>query len=413
MKMSKGPINAPNRTGGSIILFAENLPNQKQRHKMKLLMIALSIACSSLGLAAPVKRPSDAHLHAYKAYHHAIYLKATADEAGGTNKLLHTTELPTEGKDPVVTPALDHLYSKAVIDLTEGPVVLEVPEVPKDRYFSIHVTDQEHYTIFDEIRPTGKYVFVRKGRDMKVPAGARAIECRGDYPHLFIRTQIKTPADRPNTLAIQKKIKLTGISKPLEFDNAIRFTLDTHDIYPQNEGLLASVLDYSAEDHQKAQEFVGKRMATIPNNMGGFGPIDSKEPHSNDPEYRAAAIIGHLGLPAEHALYIAGFVNRDGKQLQGDKSEVFTFPYEPRGVKEFWSVTRYSFLTRNTLPGKNDIFNAYNTKPDDDGNITITFGVEDPKDGTYWMPVNEGEPYYFVVRYYRPDLNNLPPDYRD
>ena len=30
-------------------------------------------------------------------------------------------------------------------------------------------------------------------------------------------------------------------------------------------------------------------------------------------------------------------------------------------------------------------------------------------DGTYWMPVNAGEPYYFVVRYYKPDLDNIPP----
>ena len=95
--------------------------------------------------------------------------------------------------------------------------------------------------------------------------------------------------------------------------------------------------------------------------------------------------------------------------LNGDKVEVFTFPYEPKGVKEFWSVTRYSLLTRNTLPGKNDIFNGHNTRPDAKGNITITFSVEDPNDGTYWMPVNAGEPYYFIVRYYQPDLNALPP----
>ena len=37
-------------------------------------------------------------------------------------------------------------------------------------------------------------------------------------------------------------------------------------------------------------------------------------------------------------------------------------------------------------------------------NITVTFSVDDPKDGTYWMPVNAGEPYYFVVRYYKPDV---------
>ena len=382
-------------------------------YNMKTSIIVLTLMLTTLlGADVTLVKPIDAHLHAYKAVHHAEYLKATAVQAGGTNKLIHTTVLPTEGTDAVVTPALDHLYTKAVIDLTSGPVALELPKVTKDRYFSIHVTDQEHYTIYDEIRPSGKYVFVRKGRDMKVPEGANVIESPGDYPHLFIRTQIKTPEDRPNILAIQKQIKLTGISKTLDFDNAIQFTLDTHTIYPQNKSLLVSVVNtYTKVDHQKVIEFVGRRMATIPNNMGGFGPIDSKEPNSNNPEYRAAAIIGHLGLPAEHALYIAGFVNCDGKPFNGDKTEVFTFPYKPQGVKEFWSVTRYSFLTRNTLPGKNDLFNAYNTKPDNNGNITITFSVKDPKDGTYWMPVNAGEPYYFVVRYYRPDLSHLPPGY--
>ena len=79
-------------------------------------------------VSAP-ERPTDAELHAFKAYHHAIYMVTTAKQAGGTNKLIHTTELPTEGTDPVVTPALDHLYSKAIIDLTSGPVVLEIPEI--------------------------------------------------------------------------------------------------------------------------------------------------------------------------------------------------------------------------------------------------------------------------------------------
>ena len=355
-----------------------------------------------------VERPTDAQLHAYKAVHHAEYLKTTAGLAGGTNRLLHTTELPTEGTDAVVTPALDHLYSKAVVDLTEGPVVLEVPKVPADRYFSIHVTDQEHYTIYDEIHPTGKYVFVRKGYDGEVPADATVIMCPGDYPHLFIRVQIKTPDDKPNTMAIQEQVKLTGTSKQLDFENPIQFTLETHDIYPQNEGILASALDFDDDDHQKVSEYVVERGKTIANNMGAFGPIDSGEPGSNDPEIRAAAIIGHLGLPAEHAIYLPILLNCEGQILNGDKAEVFTFPYEPKGIEGFWSVTRYSLVTRNTLPGKNDIFNSYNTEPDEDGNITITFSAEAPSDGSYWMPVNAGEPYYYVVRLYQPDLNNLP-----
>jgi hypothetical protein len=355
------------------------------------------------------EKPSVAELHAYKAYHHTRYMVQTAEAAGGTNKLLHTKKLPTEGSDPVVTPALDHLYSKAVIDLTSGPVTVEFPEGIKDRYWSIHITDQEHYTIFDEIRPVGKYVFVRKGKDMKVPAGAKAIECPEDYPHLFIRIQLKNEEDKPNVFPIQEKIKLTGISKPLEIDNYIEFTLATHDIYPENKGVLETVKDFNDEDYNRVTRYLFTVAPTFPSNMGMFGPIDSKEAHSNDPVYRAAAIFGHLGLPAEHAIYFPNFVNCDGEVLNGDKTEVFTFSYTPVGVKEFWSITRYSAITRNTIAGKNDVFNAYNTKPDANGNITITFSVEDPKDGTYWMPVNSGEPYYFVVRYYKADLNNLPP----
>jgi hypothetical protein len=354
-------------------------------------------------------RPSDAELHAYKAYHHARYMVQTAEEAGGTNKLLHTKKLPTEGTDAVVTPALDHLYSKAVIDLTSGPVTVEFSEViKKDRYWSIHITDQEHYTIFDEIRPVGKYTLVRKGKEMTAPEGATVIECAEDYPHLFVRIQVKNDEDLPNTVAVQETLKLTGESKELKIDNYIKFTLATHDVYEQNKGILETVIDFSEDDYNRVTKYVAERVQTIPNNMGAFGPIDSEEPHSNDPEVRAAAIIGHLGLPAEHALYTANFLNCDGEMLNGDKTEVYTFPYKPEGVKEFWSITRYSLITRNTIPGRNDIFNSFNTKPDADGNITITFSVEDPKDGTYWMSVNAGEPYYFIGRYYTPDLNNIP-----
>jgi len=361
-------------------------------------------------VTATPEKPSVAELHAYKAYHHARYMVQTAEAAGGTNKLLHTKKLPTEGKDAVVTPALDHLYSKAVIDLTSGPVTVEFPKGVTGRYWSIHITDQEHYTIFDEIRPVGKYTFVRKGKEMEVPAGAKVIESPGNYPHLFIRIQVKTAEDLVNTLAVQEQITLTGASKDLAIDNYIDFTINTHDIYTENEGLLTSVKDFSEADFQKVFNYVGTRVFSIPNNMGAFGPIDSKEPNSNNPEVRAAAIIGHLGLPAEHAIYIPQFLNCEGNPLNGDKTEVFTFAYEPVGVKEFWSVTRYSALTRNTLAAKNDLYNAYNTKPDADGNVTITFSVEDPKDGTYWIPVNAGEPYYFIARYYSPDLNNLPPN---
>jgi len=358
-----------------------------------------------------LERPSDADLHAFKAYHHAVYMVTTAKQAGGTNKLLHTTELPTEGTDPVVTPALDHLYTKAVIDLTEGPVIVEIPEVTDGRYYSIHITDQEHYTIYDEIHPVGKFAIVRKGKDMEVPEGAKVIESPGDYPHLFIRVQVYNDADKPNCIEIQQKIKLSASSsKELTIENPVKFTIETHDVYPQNKEFLAAAVDFGSADYKRVSDYIGvnaPRFAANAN-IGKFGPIDSDEPGSNDPENRAAALVGHLGFPVHHAYYAGYFTNCNDEVLNGDKAEVFTFPNEPEGVELFWSITRYSAITRNTIPGKNDIYNAYNTKPDANGNITITFSVVDPKNGTYWMPVNAGEPYYFVVRYYKPDVDNLP-----
>lgn len=382
------------------------------KHTLKSTVAGLACIFTMHSYAVAVERPTDAEFHAFKAYHHAIYMETTAKQAGGTNKLLHTTKLPTEGTDAVVTPALDHLYTKAIIDLSSGPVVVEMPEVEKDRYFSIHITDQEHYTIYEEIHPVGKYALVRKGKNMKVPEGATVIESRGDYPHLFIRTQMKTPEDKPNSIAIQQKIKLyASTSKQLTIGNPVKFTIKTHDLYPQNKGILDSVLNFNQKDYKRVSDYIAVEAPkfTATGNLGLFGPIDSKEPNSNDPEYRAGAIVGHLGLPVHHAYYTAYFTNCKDEMLNGDKTEVFTFPYKPEGVKLFWSVTRYSALTRNTLPGMNDMFNAYNTKPDANGNITITFSVDDPKDGTYWIPVIAGEPYYFVTRYYRPDVANLPP----
>lgn len=247
---------------------------------------------------------------------------------------------------------------------------------------------------------------------MEVPDGATVIESPGDYPHLLIRVQVKNAADMVNVSPIQQGIKITAAgSKPaLTIENPIQFTLDTHDVYPQNLEDLMSATDFDEEDYLRVSQYIG---AVAPKfsptgNTGMFGPIDSDEPYSNDPEYRAAAIVGHLGFPIHHAYYSPYFTNCSDEVLNGDKTEVFVFPYEPDGVELFWSVTRYSALTRNTLPGKNDIFNAYNTEPDAEGNITVTFSAEDPDDGTYWMPVNGGEPYYFITRFYKPNISALP-----
>ncbi|MCD4750416.1 MAG: hypothetical protein K8R59_13675 [Thermoanaerobaculales bacterium] len=132
---------------------------------------------------------------------------------------------------------------------------------------------------------------------MEIPEGAKGIESPGDYPHLFIRVQIKTPEDKPIPISIQQKIKLTGISHELT--------------------------------------------------------IDSDEPHSNDPEYRAGALVGHLGFPVHHAYYAPYFTNCEDEVLNGDETEVFRFPYEPEGtfslyIRCYWG--KAAVLDRSWVP---------------------------------------------------------------
>lgn len=115
----------------------------------------------------------------------------------------------------------------------------------------------------------------------------------------------------------------------------------------------------------------------------------------------------HLGFPVYHAYYQQIPVDKTGTRLAGKNGPfVLTLPYKP-GVDLFWSVTRYdanTFLPLNPADiGDNNIqaYNAFNTKPDKDANVTFTFSKTDPKDGTYWMPVMDSG-YYIIARYYAP-----------
>ena len=88
-------------------------------------------------------KPTDAEFLSFMVYHHMNYMIKTANAAGSRGVFAVTGTRHTEGTDAVVTPALDHIYTKAVIDLTEGPVTVVFPEVEEGRYYSIHITDEE------------------------------------------------------------------------------------------------------------------------------------------------------------------------------------------------------------------------------------------------------------------------------
>jgi hypothetical protein len=160
--------------------------------------------------------------------------------------------------------------------------------------------------------------------------------------------------------------------------------------------------------HKETFEDIKEFLASgqISGNVGGFEPVD--HPAAGSHKVRAACtLLGHLGFPVHHAYYQQIPMDSEGNKLAGANGPfVATLPYDP-GVDLFWSVTRYgadTFLPLDPADlGGHDIqaYNAFNTEADENGNVTFTFSMEDPGDGTYWMPVAEGG-YYWVARYYGP-----------
>ena len=315
----------------------------------------------------------------------------------------------------VITPALDHFYSKAVIDTRWGPVVVETP-ARDDRYGSLLVTDMEHFGIYAKTTdPKGqRFIVVREDYDGPLPEGT-LIKTKSDFPLIFLRTQSFAFNDDKLSNGIRRQARVYGAFEPVDLPSEkdpqalIQWTIDHSIPYPQTKELMKSAAkSYTAATHKKTFDSVYRFLQTgeVTGSTGMFDPVDSLT-GANHQVRAAGCLLGHLGFPTEHAYYQNTPVDRQGRILSGDNGPfVLTIPYDP-GVSLFWSITRYGNDSRLPLNpadiGNNNIqaYNKFNTKPDTDGNVTITFSKEDPKDGTYWMPVTG--PYYFISRYYGPN----------
>jgi hypothetical protein len=315
----------------------------------------------------------------------------------------------------VITPALDHFYSKAVADLRQGPVVIETP--PKDdRYSSLELFDMEHHAFFDKVlAPEGeRFVLAHVDYDGDLPEG-QEIRTHSIFPFVFIRTQSFAFNDDKKADEIRRLAKISGDSGDIVLPDVedttglIAWVIEHSKPYAQTQEMMAEAAKiYTPEVHRQTFEHIKAFLASgeISGNVGGFEPVD--HPAGGSQKVRAACtLLGHLGFPVHHAYYQQIPMDGEGNKLAGANGPfVLTLPYDP-GVDLFWSVTRYgadTFLPLDPADlGGHDIqaYNAFNTEPDENGNVTFTISVEDPGDGTYWMPVKE-DGYYLVARYYGP-----------
>ena len=368
--------------------------------------------CTSTVMANEQKNLPDVQYYGYKIVHH-MGLEVDHIEQFGFNTFDHPGI--ADYRSFVITPALDHFYSKAVADVRFGPVIIDTP-AKDDRYSSLQIFDMEHHTIFDKVTDKGgeRFVLVHEDYKGKLPKGT-VIKTTSNFPFVFIRTQSFDFNNDKLANSIRHEAKMYGLWEAVELPNPkdtqalIQWTIDNSKPYKQTKKLMAEAAKtYTPAVHKETFENLKAFLASggVSGNVGMFEAID--DPAGGTHKVRAAGtLLGHLGLPVHHAYYQQIPVDKTGKRLAGSNGPfVLTLPYKS-GAGLFWSVTRYganTFLPLNPADlGKHDIqaYNGFNTKPDKNGNVTFTFSKKDPNDGSYWMPVIDSG-YYILVRYYGP-----------
>lgn len=407
----------PNYAAGSLVFCQYILPTALRkilkgkrmiREVISKLMAAIVVFFAAS--LAQAEEPTDVEIYGYKVTHHMGAMVQHLDEFG-----FNTFDHPPmpDHRFFVITPALDHFYSKAVIDTRWGPVIVDTP-ARDDRYGSLLVTDMEHFGIYAEVTdPKGqRFVVIHEDYKGALPKGT-VIKTKSFFPLVFLRTQsFSFNADKLAD-GIRRQARIHGAWQPVDLPSEkdpqalIRWTIENSTPYAKTQALVeAAANTYDADAHKATFDYIFKYLQTgeVTGSSGMFDAIDSPT-GATDIVRAAGTLLGHLGFPTHHAYYQNTPVDREGNILSGDRAFQMTIPYEP-GVDLFWSVTRYA--NENRLPldpadiGGNNIqaYNSFNTDPDENGDVTITFSLENPNDGTYWMPVVE--PYYIITRYYGP-----------
>lgn len=379
------------------------------------------------------------------------------------NQILNEPRVFTYKDTAIPTPNSDTPYSLCWLDLRAEPIVLSVPAVEKERYFSVMLCDGNTFNYgYIGSRATGNepgdYLVVGPGWKGETPADIKKV-FRSTTPFSLVayRTQMINPDDMPNVIKVQSGYQVRPLSAFLKqpappaapkidfvpantdgikknfyeyLDAALEFVPES----PDNKEIRAKLarigvgpgktfsfkdlsLEHKAavllamkEGDDKVDKYLNSGMKII--NGWKVGSLFGDEAfYKGDWLMRAAAAKGGIyGNDAVEAMYPMTKTLADGEVLDGSKHNyTLTFPAgEFPPVNAFWSVTMYD--AKNQLLIENPI-NRYlinspmlpGLKKNEDGSLTLYIQKDNPgadKEAN-WLPAPNG-PIYLVMRLYWP-----------
>jgi hypothetical protein len=440
------------------------------------LVIAAGLASVSTSVQAQDVTATEARAIAKQAYiygfplvdsyriQHAYFVDSDNPEYKAPwNQIVSVPRVYTPADTAVQTPNSDTPYSFVGLDLRAEPIVLTVPPIEKDRYFSIQLIDAYTFN-FDYIgsRTTGNdggsFLIAGPGWKGEAPAGVKKVfQSETEFAFALYRTQLFNPDDLDNVKKVQAGYKAEPLSaflrqpapaaapaidfiKPLTpdeektslaFFDELNFVLQFCPTVPSETDLMArfakigvgagktfDVNTLSPEMKTAIEQGMADAWVDLGNLQkrieSGEVPIGdlpgSRAFLKNNYLYRmGTAVLGIYGNSKEEAMYPLYGVDAEGQKLDGANRYTMHFaPGQLPPVNAFWSLTMYelpaSLLVANPL--NRYLLNSPMLPQfvkDGDGGLTLYFQNESPgKDKEpNWLPAPKG-PFLVFMRLYWP-----------
>jgi len=405
----------------------------------------------------------------YRVMYSYFVNKQDPEYKGGWNEIHSAARVYTPDDKTIQTPNSDTPYSSVGADLRTEPLVLTVPPIEQDRYYSLQFIDGYTYNeAYVGSRTTGngggKYLLAGPNWKGNKPDGINdVIRSDTDLMLVLYRTQLLGPSDIDQVKKIQAGYQVTPLSVYLNqpppapapaIDFMPPLTVDQQKTSPQFFGILNFVLRYAPT--LPSEKEMRDRFATI-----GIGPDGNFDADKLSPEMRTAieggmadawaefdtlkkdkvdtgdvgaaqffgtaddlkgnylyrmagAALGIYGNTAAEALYPNFANDSTGQPLTGANNYTFRFAKDQLPpVNAFWSLTMYempqSLLVAN--PINRYLINSPmlpSLVPDQDGGYTFYIQNQSPGQDkeANWLPAPNG-PFALVLRLYWPKPDAL------
>jgi hypothetical protein len=452
------------------------------RQLTRLLTVAVVCLGASVAAAADKITPDEAKAIAEEAYvfaypmlenYRTMYVQTIDRQskayAAPFNQLHHATALAGPEFKAVVRPNNDTLYSTAWLDLHAEPMVIGVPAIKDQRYYSFQLVDlYTHNLGYIGARTTGYdrgyYLVAGPKWTGDKPARITAVlRSEGQYVYSIARTGVQGPTDVPNVRAIQKQYSLVPLSKFLgrpapkhvavefpAFDQKradgvgfigyTNFLLGQVEPHSSEQALLEKFAaigigpnrrfdasQLSPEIRRAVEDGIAAAKAAIAAKRLGVerngwtltsGAFGNRERMQGQYLVRAAAArLGLYGNDQDEAYYPSTQVDVTGAALDASKNGyVMRFSKDQLPpVKAFWSMTMYGLpsqlMVANPIRRYSIGDRTTGLKYGQDGSLTLYVQPRSPGPSleTNWLPAPKG-PFTLQFRMYWPKPEAFTPD---